>query len=65
MSVSIETLARSSRRFADSIDLADMRRFDDWCRTLGVTRNQLATAVGEVGGDADAVRLYFRQQRRH
>ena len=63
MSISIETAARSSRRFADLVDLSDMRRFDDWCRTLGVTRYQLAAAVSEVGDDADAVRQYFRRRR--
>jgi hypothetical protein len=63
MSLSIEAAARSTRRFSDHVDLSDMRRFDDWCRTLGVTRHQLAAAVSEVGEDADAVRMYFRRRR--
>lgn len=63
MSISIESVARSSRRFADHVDLSDLRRFDEWCRTLGVTRHQLAAAVGEVGEDAEAVRAYFRRRR--
>ncbi len=63
MSISIETAVRSSRRFADYVDLSDMRRFDEWCRLLGVTRHQLAAAVSDVGEDADAVRAYFRRRR--
>lgn len=61
--MSIKTFVHASRRFTDSVDLADMRRFDDWCRTLGCTRNQLVAAVDQVGADADAVRTYFRQRR--
>ena len=63
MSVSIESAIRASRRFAEYVDLRDMHRFDDWCRTLGVTRNQLASAVAVVGDDAGAVRMYLRRRR--
>jgi Protein of unknown function (DUF3606) len=63
MSVSIEAVVRSSPRFAEFVDMRDMRRFDDWCRTLGVTRNQLAVAIAEVGEDADEVRAFLRRRR--
>jgi hypothetical protein len=63
MSLSIENTVRSSRHFADHVDLSDMRRFDSWCRTLGVTRNQLVTAVSEVGQQAEAVRAFLRRRR--
>jgi len=63
MSTSIETAVRTSRRFVDFVDMRDMHRFDDWCRTLGVTRSQLATAVAVVGDDAAAVRTYLRGRR--
>ena len=63
MSISIEAVARSTRRFSDFVDLSDLRRFDEWCRTLGVTRHQLAAAVSEVGGEAEAVRTYLRRRR--
>jgi len=63
MSVSIETVARSSQHFNEYVSMADMRRFDAWCRALGVTRHQLATAVSEVGENAEAVRAYLRRRR--
>jgi len=63
MSVSIHTVAQASPRFHELVDFRDMRRFDDWCRTLGVTRHQLVSAVAEVGGDAEAVRLHLKRRR--
>lgn len=63
MSISIETAARSSSRFDELINLSDMRRFDAWCRTLGVTRNQLVIAVENVGEDANAVRDFLKCRR--
>jgi Protein of unknown function (DUF3606) len=63
MSLSISTAARSSPRYTEFVDFRDMRRFDDWCKTLGVTRNQLLSVVSEVGGNADAVRIRLGQRR--
>jgi hypothetical protein len=63
MSVSIHALAQSSPHYSQSVDFRDMRRFDDWCRTLGVTRHQLISAVAVVGQDADAVRLFLKRRR--
>lgn len=63
MSVSIHATAQSSPRYSEFVDFRNMRRFDDWCRTLGVTRHQLISAVSVVGGDADAVRTYLKRRR--
>lgn len=63
MSVSIHAIAQSSPRYNEFVDFRDMRRFDNWCRTLGVTRHQLLSAVAEVGGNADAVRTYLKRRR--
>jgi len=62
MSVSIESAVRSSRHFAEYVDLRDMQRFDDWCRTFGVTRHQLVSAIAEVGEDVGAVRAFLRRR---
>ena len=59
MSISIETAARTSRRFDEFVSFSDMRRFDTWCQKLGVTRNQLTIAVEQVGEDADAIRRFL------
>ena len=64
MSICIESAVRSSRHFDDLVSFGDMRRFDTWCRTLGVTRNQLVVAIEEVGQDAGAVRTYLKRARR-
>jgi len=62
MSVSIEATAQSSVHYAEFVDFRNMRRFDDWCRTLHVTRRELIGAIAAVGEDAAAVRWYLRQR---
>lgn len=61
-SVSLHVAVVASRAFADLVDFSDVRKFDAWCRILGVTRNQLAHAVGTVGNGSQAVREYFRRR---
>ena len=63
MSLSIQAMTQASRSYADIVDFSDLRKFDAWCRTLGVTRHQLVTAVATVGNRSAAVREYLRQQR--
>ena len=63
MSVSIHASAQASPRYSELVDFRDLRRFDDWCRTLGVTRHQLVSAVAAVGGDAEAVRMHLKRRR--
>jgi len=63
MSVTISAIAQSSPRYNEFVDFRDMRRFDDWCRMLGVTRHQLISAVADVGEDAEAVRLHLKRRR--
>jgi Protein of unknown function (DUF3606) len=50
------------RHVAHVIDARDTNRFDLWCRTLGVTRHVLASAVSSVGGNPDLVRRYLKQR---
>ena len=44
------------------IDVNDTDRFDLWCRTLGTTRLELASAVSSVGGNPDLVRRHLKQR---
>lgn len=64
MSVTISAIAQSSPRYHEFVDFRDLRRFDDWCRTLGVTRHQLVSAVAAVGENAETVRLHLKALRR-
>jgi hypothetical protein len=63
MSVSIQVNAQASRHYTEFVDFRNLRRFDDWCRTLGVTRHQLVSAVAVVGENVEAVRSYLRGRR--
>jgi hypothetical protein len=62
MSMSIHATVQSSQRYTEFVDFRNLRRFDDWCRTLGVTRHQLVNAVAAVGENAQAVRLYLKRR---
>ena len=51
----------NTRRFVASIDVCETGRMDMWCRTFGVTRQQLCAAVSDVGSNPDLVRRYLRR----
>lgn len=43
----------------DSIDLGQPRQVDHWTQTLGVSEEQLRTAVEHAGSSVEAVRKYL------
>lgn len=43
-----------------TIDIRERDSFDLWCRTLGVTRHQLTSAVSTVGTNPDLVRRHLK-----
>lgn len=43
------------------IDIRELKQFDLWCRTFGVTRHQLASVVSTVGGDPEVVRRHLKR----
>jgi hypothetical protein len=43
------------------IDIREPRQFDLWCRTLGLTRRQLASLVSTVGGNPEVVRRHLKR----
>jgi hypothetical protein len=54
----------ADRHRANTIDIQQVDLLDQWCRSLGVTRQQLCTAVSTVGGNADLLRRHFHNRRR-
>ena len=50
------------RHFAQSINIHEIDQLDQWCRALGVTRDQLTAAVCRVGANPDIVRRYLHFQ---
>lgn len=44
------------------ISLAQDYEVRDWCKSLGVSEEQLRAAVQAVGHDADAVRAYLSKR---
>ncbi|USQ98017.1 DUF3606 domain-containing protein [Caulobacter sp. RL271] len=46
---------------ASRISLSEAYEVSYWTRELGVTRDELARAVVEVGNSAAAVRAYFQR----
>jgi hypothetical protein len=43
------------------IDIRELQQFDLWCRTLGITRHQLASLVSTVGGNPEVVRRHLKR----
>ena len=50
------------RHVVRSINIREIDQLDRWCRSFGVTRNQLTAAVSTVGANPDLVRRYLRFQ---
>lgn len=46
---------------AARISLSEPYEVDYWTKALGVTRDELAQAVVNVGNSAEAVRAYFQR----
>jgi hypothetical protein len=49
------------RRLPPRIDVREVVSVDYWCRTFGVTRQQLCNAVSIVGSNADIVGRHLRR----
>jgi len=50
----------STRHLPLKVDVCLADRLDHWCRTFGVTRLQLCSAVTAVGSNSDLVRRHLR-----
>jgi len=50
----------NSRHLRSGIDVRYIECLDLWCRTFGVTRQQLCNAVAIVGSNSDLVRRHLR-----
>lgn len=46
---------------ASRISLSEAYEVDYWTKALGVSRDELATAVVKVGNSAEAVRAFFQR----
>lgn len=44
------------------ISLSEDYEVRDWCESLGVTADELRTAVASVGNDAEAVRRFLSER---
>ena len=54
---------RGRNQDRDKINLHEDYEVRYWAETLGVSKEQLAEAVKEVGNSADRVREYFSSRR--
>ena len=54
---------KSARNSPDNkrIDINDSNELRNWTKSLGVTEEQLRTAVGKVGTSAEKVREHLRR----
>jgi len=53
-------LATRRSTFPLAVDIRQTDRLDHWCRTFGVTRQQLCNAVSAVGSNSDLVRRHLQ-----
>jgi len=55
------TPSSDTRHLPPRIDVHEVVSVDYWCRTFGVTRQQLCNAVSIVGSNADVVGRHLRR----
>lgn len=57
----VVTHSADTRHLPPRIDVREVVSVDYWCRTFGVTRQQLCNAVSIVGSNADLVGRHLRR----